>query len=253
MNQKIYLICTTPRSGSNLLSSLLESSGMMGQPSEYLNMTGTIPHLAKKHNLIDVNSTINLEKYLDFIIKNRSSSNNVCGIKIFFNQLERFLDFPEMKEILQQCRFVFLTRKDVVAQAVSMYIAKETNIWKSTKEDTSSRELVQYNGFKIGKIIEDLIKQNTKWSEFFFVNKIDYLEVNYEEIVENANELCQAIASFCGVDIGDYEFSLGTSRYKKQGDSLNQEFAKIFYDNYRLNLNQQINSPVLEVNGLKIV
>ena len=47
MDKKIYLICTTPRSGSNLLSSLLESSELMGKPSEYLNIKGTIPLLAK--------------------------------------------------------------------------------------------------------------------------------------------------------------------------------------------------------------
>ena len=253
MNKKIYLICTTPRSGSNLLSALLESSGMMGQPSEYLNHTGTIPRLAKKHNLIDTNSTIILRKYLDFVINNRSSANKVCGIKLFFNQLERFLDFPEMKEILKQCHFIFLTRKDLVAQAVSMYIATETNIWKSIKEDKSSRDFVEYNESKINSILENLIKQNNKWSEFFGVNKLNYLEVTYEEILENSNQLCQDICSFCGVDVGNYEFSLESSRFKKQGDSLNEKFANIFYENYKLNLAKQINSPELELNGIKIV
>ena len=253
MNKKIYLICTTPRSGSNLLSALLESSGMMGQPSEYLNHTGTIPTLAKKHNLIDTNSTIILRKYLDFVIHNRSSANNVCGIKLFFNQLERFLDFPEMREILQQCHFIFLTRKDLVAQAVSMYIATETNIWKSMKEDKSSRDFVEYNELKINSILENLIKQNNKWSEFFGVNKLNYLEVNYEEILENSNQLCQKICSFCGVDVSNYKFLLESSRFKKQGDSLNQKFANIFYENYKLNLAKQMNSPELKLNGIKIV
>lgn len=253
MNKKIYLICTTPRSGSNLLSSLLESSGMMGQPSEYLNTTGTIPRLAKKHNLVDHNSTISLRKYLDFVLDNRSSANNVCGIKIFFNQLERFLDFPEMKEILRQCHFIFLTRKDLVAQAVSMYIATKTNLWKSINEDNSSSSFVEYNGTKISKILEDLIKQNTKWFEFFGVNNLDYLEINYEEILDDSNKLCHDICSFCGVDVGNYEFLLESSRFKKQGDSLNERFVNIFYENYKLNLAQQINSPELKLNDIKIV
>ncbi len=253
MNKKFYLICTTPRSGSNLLSDLLQSSEMMGQPSEYLNPTGTIRRLAKKHNLIDSNSTISLEKYLDFIVNNFSSSNNVCGIKIFFNQLEKFLDFPVMKEILQQCKFILLTRKDIVAQAVSMYIATETDTWKSEKDDKSLRDLVEYNEAKIGNFLEQLIRQNVKWSDFFGVNQIEYLGVTYEEVLKNPNQSCKDICSFCGVDVGNYEFSLDTSRYKKQGDNLNEKFANTFRENYKLNLGKQINSPKVELNGIKIV
>ncbi len=253
MNKKIYFICTTPRSGSNLLSDLLTSSKMMGQPREYLNPSGPIASIAKKNNLIDSNSIVSLEQYIDMIINKFSSSNNVCGIKIFFNQLDKFIDFPSIKKILQQCKFVFLTRRDIISQAVSLYIALETDIWKSGKEEKNPKRLVEYNEAKINKLLGQLIKQNINWYKFFFINQIDFLEITYEEILKNPNQYCQDICSYCGVDVGNYEFSLATSRYKKQSKSINQQFADTFCENYKLNIAKQVDSPKLELNGIKIV
>ena len=74
-------------------------------------------------------------------------------------------------------------------------------------------------------------RQNVKWSDFFGVNQIEYLGVTYEEVLKNPNQSCKDICSFCGVDVGNYEFSLDTSRYKKQGDNLNEKFANTFREN----------------------
>ena len=124
---------------------------------------------------------------------------------------------------------------------------------KSINEDRSLRKLVLYNEQKIQKNLNNLIKQNIKWHEFFFVNNLNYLGVTYEEVLEDSHKVCHSISEFCGVDIGDYKFSLQDSRYKKQSDNLNQELINKFYGNYRLNLTKQITSHELIFNNIKIV
>lgn len=233
--RKFYVICTTPRSGSNLLCDLLSSSGVMGKSREFLNPTGSILPISKKANLIDRESRININDYIQYIINNFSSANNCFGIKVFFEQIKPLVQLKEIQQFLQQCKYVWLVRQDIIAQAVSMYIADETDTWKSFVKEKKSRNLVEYNEEKIARWVERLKKQNLNWADFFLVNRIEYLKVTYEDIVINHNQICHDICRFCGIEYHD-RFSLENVRYQKQGDDLNEKFTEMFRQNSPINL-----------------
>ncbi len=247
---KRYVICTTPRSGSNHLCSLLESSGKMGHPSEFFNLQGTVHQLSEKHQLIEKGSTLKLNNYLSHIIDTHSTPNNTFGIKIFFNQLEKFISFPEIKELFQQSKFIFLTRKNIIAQAISMFIAEETNSWKSINEEKSLRETVKYNQGRISEILNNLIMQNIKWLNFFKINNLDYLEVTYESVLEDSNKVCQSISKYCGFHEA---LLIGNSKFQKQGDELNEEYLKKFIQNNKLYLKNKNDYPKITHDGLQII
>ena len=252
MANKFYVICTTPRSGSNLLSDLLLSSGVMGQPSEFLNPNGTIPPLAEKYKLVDLRGRLDLSQYLNCVTENCASSNGVFGLKLLFDQFEIFYDYACVKKLLRKCKFVLLSRKDFVSQAVSLHIATETDAWKSFEEDKSKRKFVEYNEQKIAYFVDRIIKHNLKWIEFFTINKIDYLQVYYEDFLANPNQLCQSVCKFCGIDT-DYLFTLEKSRFQKQGDDINKKLADTYRDNSSLNLMKVVKSKEVEYQGIKIV
>lgn len=249
--KKFYVICTTPRSGSNLLCDLLSSSGVMGKPQEFLNPTGSILPISKKNNLIDVESRININDYLNHIINNFSSANNCFGLKVLFDQFQPLVQLKEIKQFFQECKYIWLLRQDIIAQAVSMYIAEETEAWKSFGKEKKSRNLVEYNEEKIARWVERLKKQNFSWLDFFLVNQIEYLQVTYEDILINSNQQCHNICHFCEIEYNG-DFSLANARYQKQGDFLNDRFAEMFRQSSRLNLERESGIGQVDLKTIKI-
>ena len=239
MADKFYVICTTPRSGSNLLCNLLETSGVMGQPSEFLNPEGSLIPGAKKYELIESDYTINLDKYLDKIIAKHSSKNGVFGLKLLYDQFENFRNFRQVKNIFKKSKFILLLRKDIVAQAVSMHIATETDMWKSFEENEEKRKMVDYKEDKISFYADRFVRQDLRWIDFFSINQLEYLQVFYEDILINPHKICSQICNFCEVET-EHHFSLGSTKFKKQGNELNEKFIQMFRHNSDFNINKEL-------------
>ncbi len=131
-------------------------------------------------------------------------------------------------------KFILLTRKDVIAQAISMYLASETDEWTSHNEKANleigngnKRDKIEFNEDKILNFVNKLAKENAAWHKFFAINQADYLQVYYEDILKNTNEICKTICSFCDIE-SEYLFSVSQARYKKQGNNINDRFSNLF-------------------------
>ncbi len=255
MADKFYVICATPRSGSSMLCNLLASSKVMGNPREVLNVD-SILGFCNRHNLTDAESRIVIEKYLTSVVEKRSSQNGVFGMKLLFDQLEPFLEMQAIKLFLRQFKFIWLVRKDVVAQAVSMYIAQTTKEWTSLnedenrkKEEKSRRENLGYDEKKIDNCVKRLTRHNLRWLEFFSVNQIEYLQVEYENITRESNRECKKICNFCQVET-NYQFSLEDVKFKKQGNMINEKLAETFRQKSLININIDSSVQELERKGL---
>jgi trehalose 2-sulfotransferase len=154
----LYAICATPRSGSNLLCDLLEQSNAMGNPKEVFNFDSVFLPLAQKYKLIDSKFNIKLSNYLNLIVRIFSTRNNVLGMKLLFDQLQPLIGVPALGNFLCNSRFIWLIRRDVISQAVSLYIADQTGEWvflKSEKHHNEHHlnhgEIIQYNETEIKK------------------------------------------------------------------------------------------------------
>ncbi len=229
-----YAIATTPRSGSNLLCDLLEMSDVMGAPREFLNITGFMVPFAQEYGLIREDSTIDCQEYLDQVVEAFASDNSVFGMKLVFDQLEFLFSLRAVRDFMKGMKFVWLVRKDVISQAVSLHIARETNEWDSFDEEThreklgrSLRDKVEYDPFKIARYVEDIERQNKKWSEFFEVNEVTPLTITYEELIGSGEKVCNDILGFCSVAAVSIT-SIDESKYKRQSDDLNEIFCDRF-------------------------
>ncbi|WP_026793727.1 MULTISPECIES: Stf0 family sulfotransferase [Planktothrix] len=259
INPKSYVICTTPRSGSNLLCDLLAASKVMGNPQEFLNVDSMLSPFCKKNGLVDTESKVNLESYIKLVMEKFSSQNQVFGMKALFDQLEPFLELNSTRQFLQNSKFIWLVRQDVLAQAVSMYIAQATDEWTSLNEENNRqqenknrRDTLKYNQEKIDKKLKYLTRYNLKWLEFFAINKIEYLTVFYEDIFKNPTLACQDICRFCGVET-DYSFPMEKAKFKKQGDQINETFITTFSENSGLNLKNISPTFELDIKGVKLI
>jgi len=125
-----YLLCATPRCGSNLLSLALQNTGIAGVPHEYLNprlMWGWVRRTG-------CGVPFDVVDYLEGIEAVRTTPNGVFGLKVHFYHLPLIWgrDRAGMLDFLSRFdHLILLGRGDKLAQAVSLYRAQVTQIWTS--------------------------------------------------------------------------------------------------------------------------
>src|SRR4051794_27948876 len=118
-----YAICATPRSGSSLLCDLLWRCRSMGKPREYFNPRGYMLRFAEDNGLMCEANVVDFPRYLETVLGEFSTPNGVFGTKLFPMQLQKLMSFAAGRGFLRTCTFFLMSRRDVVAQAVSWHIA----------------------------------------------------------------------------------------------------------------------------------
>jgi LPS sulfotransferase NodH len=251
-----YAVCTTPRSGSNLLCDLLMGSAVMGQPTEFFNARSTIRPIAKSRELFLPDQSIDMEGYVEHIRATKVSPNGMFGTKILFSQMKNMIAFGAGRELLTspRTRYILLIREETIAQAISAYLARELDAWtlereRQVAEQGNPRSGVPYDRAKIAAELAQIAEHNESWLEFFEVNELEFLTVTYEDLLRDARGVCQAVCRYCGVETG-YEFAVERARIKRQGDDLNRAFRQRFAADSGLNMRERASNGVVKAAGL---
>lgn len=190
-----YIICFTARSGSTMLCSLLKETGLLGMPDEFVNPRGVMQCHLKNYPASDV------FEYFDLLRRNTSSSNGIFGMKTSLQDFKPLLDQGIVGKLFNPVRFIYLTRNDIVLQAISLHIARQSKIWHIPYGESVERN-VEYDENEILKYIDSLTLERLQWERFFTLYTIDPLRINYEKTVENNKETIQEILDFMGEAVG---------------------------------------------------
>ncbi len=216
-----YLVCATARSGSTLLCELLKDTGVAGRPEEYFEAkrdTGRPPHpgdylenlprtgagirddqtppRAPAHS-----SLIGLSDYRDHLRRTfelGTTDNGVFGTKLMWRHLPELqtlagglpeyagLELPQLlTKLFGEPRFVWVTRKDKVRQAVSLWRALQTRSWRMERERKEGEEATLTYRFEgIEHLVNGLHADDTGWQTFFEMSSIPVLKVVYEDDLE---------------------------------------------------------------------
>lgn len=217
-----YVILFTPRSGSTWLTEILTETDLMGIPDEFFNcalIPGTLSNFPPTSP----------RQYVEWV-KKFTQRGGVFGTQITYFDLllvEECLDFFEA--IAPKNVFV-LSRKDFVAQAVSLYIATETQYFHS--HDLPSSKAVDFDGEKIKTWCKHILQQEYGIETVIRHRSLSPYRFTYEELLVNTH---QAVLSLIGVVHGDtaYPHSIvGTGKLKKIATTKNAEFAQLFNREY---------------------
>ena len=87
--------------------------------------------------------------------------------------------YPSILRVLSPVTYIYLNRKDALAQAVSMAKAMQTDAWQHWDEEVSATLI--YNGPLIAHCLRELHQQKLGWLRWFEVNRITPFIVHYEE------------------------------------------------------------------------
>jgi|KBSSwiStaDraftv2_1062776.scaffolds.fasta_scaffold100083_3 LPS sulfotransferase NodH len=208
---KIYVIASTPRSGSHYLGHLLQATGLLGSPLEYF-------HPEKKERLLAETQTATLAEAFKELYSHRTSPNGWFGVKAHPWQFVPMMENAEVREALPVKWFVCIERRDRVAQAISHEIARQTKSWISFNKTDC---VPHFSARDIKRAIAMMESQVIQWREYFQSNEIIPITVYYEDLVADPlGEINRILESF-GIDRLSRAPAVSIA---KQGTQLNDEW-----------------------------
>ncbi len=182
---KGYLICSTQRSGSAYLASLLDKTNLAGRPMEYFNDV-YIEAFCRRFAF----KNIDRQKYIFELQRLRTSPNGVFGAKAHLWQLQFWSGektLTAMKTILSAFdHLIFIRRRNPLAQAISLDRALQTGHWSSqhTKLADEPAFAPVFDFSRIAKALSEVCVAENAWMALFQTLALSPIEVYYEDLVE---------------------------------------------------------------------
>jgi trehalose 2-sulfotransferase len=198
-----YLLCSAPRTGSSWVGAALRATAQAGIPYEYLN-----PRFAKAYARRFDRQTVSLAEYLRFLESAQSTANGVFGLKMHFEHLTTaFTDAEKQAAFLKRIdRFVVISRRNLVAQALSFLKAAATDVWNTDDPETLAR--VRTAPFSpstpdIAHALAQVAAQNAAWPRRLDAAGVDFITLYYEDFVADfAGETQRLVAHLAIPELG---------------------------------------------------
>jgi LPS sulfotransferase NodH len=225
VSTRTFAVAMLPRTGSTALCSLLARTGLLGMPEEYLNPRGPLQHWSKELKVTDA------ESYFDSLRRERTTENGVFGLKTTFDDFRPLLETSSARAFLGEIRFIYLTRTDLLSQAISEYMAEESGIWHRDPNGNpldstavKAADDVEFNQEKILQIVDRFVAMQVAWERFFVLYGVSPLRISYEQLCDDAAGVVSRIAAFVGVE-WQGTMSLGDAATSKLSDARAAEWV----------------------------
>lgn len=175
----------------------MRNTGVMGTPEEWF-----VPWDPSKDH-------VDWQDALSSVIKRATSENGTMAIKVMANQLhnvenclssfmssDEVSTFPRVAKIFEGAIWIKLTRRDIVGQAISRVMSRQTGINHATAHagdehfagNLQAGYQADYNQntiYKYGAILKEVAAislENLAWERFFETNGLTATELFYEDI-----------------------------------------------------------------------
>lgn len=220
--RRSYVVASSPRCGSTYLCRLLTQTGLLGAPSEIFNPGSDLRAFRNRFK----SSTP--AEYVASLTSRRTSRSGVFGLKSHFNDFEKFVDqYPALLEVLSPVTYIYISRRDRVAQAVSMVRALQTKQWVSQQQGTEKAQL-RYDRELIAKSMKAIDVLEAGWLRWFEANDIPPFHVTYEDLLADPEATVRSIVELLEVQDAERDEMEEVPFVEKQGDETNEEWIERF-------------------------
>ncbi len=209
-----FVVASSPRSGSNVFCEALARTGRLGAPIEYFNL-GTCVQLVMTWG------AGSLADYGRAMVRRRTTSNGVFGLKLHYNQCEALMS---KKVSLDPTAWVMIERADVVAQGVSLAKAMQTRAWNSFGR---AAVVPAYDFGQIAVSVQFVRANNAGWERYFDERGISPLRFLYEEVVMDPDASAQRVIELLMLG-DDTATEMSTPHYLRQSDQTNEEWIALY-------------------------
>jgi len=230
-----YWLCTTPRSGSSALGDALARTGVAGRPTEYFNHRFQ-PQLFGRFGVATV------ADLLEAVVRGTATPNGVFGVKVmldddmrpFFAGLREVYGARSDAELVRAAfpdlRFVYLTRRDKVRQAVSFVRAQRTGVWArysgAAKPETPPLE---FDFAALDRTVHDLALREARWQDLFSALAVLPFTVVYEDYVRAPEAAVRGILDFLELEPPP-GWSLPVLPMEKLADEASDAWVKRYHE-----------------------
>lgn len=224
-----HILATMPRSGSTLCSIRLWQSGQLGAPLEYLNFRMATRLLERLGYGVDEDGRPKNSNQLVCYWKNlqqlRTSPNGVFGCKVFVSNLMVLANrYPGFVSRIAPTHVVYLTRMDLVGQAISYYRAQRSSAWFG---GVRAKQTVEYDFTRIQSCLVSLCTQMAVWERLFETWGVSPLRVYYEQMCRRPRAVVGFIETHLGVE-HDPAARLSVPLIVKQADRTSEAWCARF-------------------------
>lgn len=222
-----YTIWFSQRTGSTLLNKALASTGVAGDPSEWLHYQYKNPVTFEREDL-------------EQIWKCGTTSNGVFGLKMGFEQqwIDAFRTMFELSEHLSRaevwstafpnCKHIYMTRRNKVRLAVSWWRAIVSGEWhrefgqKPQEHDIADK----YNYEAIRHLIFESMMCEAAIEDFLTESDIIPLTIVYEDFIQDYEGTVMKVLGFLGVPSDSA--SVSPPALDKLADDVAEEWVQRF-------------------------
>ena len=197
------IICATQRCGSTMFIEDMFNTGLLGRPEEYF--------LPWKPGAWEVRTQAALAR----IRERATTANGVFAAKIMADQLDGVEwclgktrvrsnlrgDYPRFRTTFEGAIWIRLRRSDLILQAISREMARQTHSPHATKADAEGHFAggvkpglsadynagLAFRGPVLKQRHQDILRENFIWDRFFASQKLTPVEFTYEEVVADAD------------------------------------------------------------------
>lgn len=235
---KSIVICSTGRSGSTLLGLTLGDIGYAGKSREFFR-----PDVLTANGVDSHFST--LYPYLANVYAQGQTPNQVFGVKLHWDHMINLIklartdpalqtgsDIEVLSTLFPNPRFIFIRRQNLVKQAISMEIGKQTGVYVVRSEDivkerANKTQKLFFKPLNIYRYKQGLTGRNHKWRSFFHNNDLPFFEVVYENLVEDFDGIMRQVIEFSEVELPELGFEI-TKATRKQGNRINERWLRYY-------------------------
>lgn len=207
----LVILAFTNRSGSNMLADYLRQTRKVTGLGEYLNHVTTIKQTTEKK--ID-----SFPDYVAHLAGSLTRDNQQFGVKASAEQL-RFLKRWRITDMFQKVSVVHVHRDDLLAQAVSLWIAVQTGQWTSLQKRHSDDVSVDLDA--ITAITRDITTEDGLIRQFCGFEGLNYVSLSYEEVIADVSAAVKRVGASVGFDASKVKFK--APRIGKQASDLNEQ------------------------------
>jgi LPS sulfotransferase NodH len=190
--------------------------------------------------------------YVDKVLAAGTTPNGVFGLKLLWHQSPALIAklkaaLPSMADagdasihtLLQAKlgaapRYVWLRRRNKLAQAISYLRASRTGLWRSTDKgnrDVANETALEFDFDTIARYLQGVNEFDAQWQSFFRRHRLKVLMIVYENFISSYEVTIANALDFLGIPREGV--TVAPPRLERQSDALSAEWEQRFIETAR--------------------
>lgn len=214
-----YMICTAPRSGSTLLCRMLEGTGSAGRPNSHFHQPSLDGWMAA-YDLNRAQFTTDQDAAAAVVqaaVRKGRGGGKIFGLRMQGGSFEFFMarlkdlypgettDVERIEAALGPTKFLYLHRKDKLAQAISRVKAEQTGLWHRNADGSEMERLAppkppEFDRSSIKAAIAAHTALDQAWEAWFTKEGLEPLRLDYDTLSADPSATLAIVLDALGLD-----------------------------------------------------